>query len=240
MIDFVFGSYLLGFQNYIPSMPTTFDNKVELVIVATKTSFWLPLVIKNAMFHTNSKYRVTFIGTDSSIKFIQNCFGKIFRFITIPEIKRINDYNSLLLSVDFWNLFTTEFVFIFQPDCLMLRDFNESDFNSDYIGAICGSFHKNNYIINGGLSLRKVSVMKQICTNLTDEEASGQINEDIIFTNKIKNSDSYIFPSFDDCMNFSIESIGNLDHAIGIHGTDKYYIAPQIKNIFHNRCITPI
>lgn len=240
MIDYFFGYYLLQFCNFMPSTPITYNNKVELVIVATKTSFWLPLVINNILFHTKSQYRITFVGTTNCILFVENIFGKIFRYISIPEIKSIKDYNSLLLTHDFWSNFNTEYAFIFQPDCIILRDFKDSDFKYDYIGAVCGYFQKNNYIINGGLSMRKVSVMQEVCSDLTDEERSGNINEDIIFTKKIKNSDSYKFPSFDECMNFSLESFGNLDEAIGIHGTDKYYLSPHIKKQFHTRFISHI
>ena len=34
------------------------------------------------------------------------------------------------------------------------------------------------------------------------------------------------------CNNFSIETFGNINKVLGIHGTDKYYINPKIKNDF--------
>ena len=45
----------------------------------------------------------------------------------------------------------------------------------------------------------------------------------------LRNNNLYKFPTWKDCMNFSIESIGNIDTVLGVHGTDKYYIDPNIK-----------
>ena len=61
------------------------------------------------------------------------------------------------------------------------------------------------------------------------KKKNGDIAEDIIFTDKIRNNKKYKFPLYDDCMNFSIESFGNIDNVLGIHGTDKYYIDKNIK-----------
>ena len=70
--------------------------------------------------------------------------------------------------------------------------------------------------------------MVEICQNLNNEEKNGT-PEDIIFTDKLRNNNLYKFPTWKDCMNFSIESIGNIDTVLGVHGTDKYYIDPNIK-----------
>ena len=49
--------------------------------------------------------------------------------------------------------------------------------------------------------------------------------EDIVFTTLMrKHPDIFSLPTIQTCNNFAIETIGNVDNAIGIHGTDKYYI----------------
>ena len=76
-----------------------------------------------------------------------------------------------------------EYVLIFQPDCLILRDVIKSDFNFDYIGALCGNFNNDSYILNGGLSMRKRDVMIEICENLNSEEKTDQYQK-ILFLHK--------------------------------------------------------
>ena len=124
----------------------------------------------------------------------------------------------------FWNKFNEENILIIQPDCIILRDVIDTDFKFDYIGAVCGLLNENYFIINGGLSMRKKTIMIEVCKNLNNHEKNGTIAEDIIFTNHIRKNNSYKFPTMEDCNNFSIESSGNLDNVLGIHGTNKYYL----------------
>jgi hypothetical protein len=87
----------------------------------------------------------------------------------------INEYNNLLLNLDFWNEIDCEHVLIYQTDTFINTSFNESFLEWDYIGAKwCG---KNSIkmgeiysessgdrvdrldIGNGGLSLRRKDMM---------------------------------------------------------------------------------
>jgi len=228
MIDYFFGNYLMEFNNIDINYNYVKNRKLAAVIVATKPSFWLPLVIKNALSKIK-ECNLYFFGSSETIFFIKHNLKLDLNFIEINDIRNITNYNKILLDEKFWNTFSEEYVLIFQPDCILLRDVIESDFNYDYIGAVCGNFNNDSYIVNGGLSMRKRKVMVEICQNLNHEEKNGTIPEDIIFTNKLRNNNLYKFPTWTDCMNFSIESIGNIDTVLGVHGTDKYYIDPNIK-----------
>lgn len=233
MIDYFFGNYLMKFNNIDISYNYVENRKLATVIVATKPSFWLPLVIKNALYKIK-ECNLYFFGSNESIFFIKNNLKLNLNFIEIKDIRKVTDYNKLLLDEKFWKTFNEEYVLIIQPDCLILRDVIKSDFNFDYIGALCGNFNNDSYILNGGLSMRKRDVMIEICENLNSEEKNGSIPEDIIFTQKTRLNNLYKFPTPEDCINFSIESIGNIDNVLGIHGTDKYYIHPNIKFNFVN------
>ena len=228
MIDFFFGNYLMKFNNININYNYVKNRKLAAVIVATKPSFWLPLVIKNALFKIK-ECNLYFFVSNETIFFVKNNLKLNLNFIEINDIRNITNYNKILLDENFWKTFNEEYILILQPDCIILRDVIESDFNYDYIGAICGNFNNDSYMVNGGLSMRKKNIMIEICENLNKEEKNGTIPEDIIFTEKLRNNNSYKFPTWKDCMNFSIESIGNIDNVIGIHGTDKYYIDPNIK-----------
>jgi hypothetical protein len=231
MIDYFFGNYLMKFHNINIEYNYNTNNTTALVLIATKPSFWLPLVIKNAL-HKIKNCNFYFFGSQETIYLLKNTLKININYTEINDFRNITSYNKILLDQQFWSKFEEEYILILQPDCIILRDLTLSDFEYDFIGAVCGHFNNNNYIINGGLSMRKKNAMIDICKNLKDEEKSGNIAEDIIFTKKIKQSTIYKFPSYKDCMNFSIESIGNLNNVLGIHGTDKYYIDPNIKYNF--------
>mgnify|MGYP001429600313 FL=1 len=236
MIDYLFGSYLMKYNNININYYNNIKNNTAIILIATKPSFWLPLVIKNALNKINN-CNFYFFGSNETIFFIKNNLKLDINYIEIPDINNISNYNKILLDELFWDKFKEEYILIIQPDCIIMRDLNENDYRFDYIGAVCGYFNNEYYIINGGLSMRKKNVMIEICKKLTIEEKNGDIAEDIIFTDKIRNNKKYKFPLYDDCMNFSIESFGNIDNVLGIHGTDKYYIDKNIKLDFLNKIL---
>lgn len=229
MLDFVFGQYLMKYAHtdVIHTQDTT--NKLGVVIIATKPIFWLPFIIKN-IIDKIKKCNIYFLGSNDSIHLIRNILKiDTIKYISINDFNVIKTYNKYLLNNDFWNMFSEDYILVTQPDCILLRDLNINDYKFDYIGAACGNLN-DDFVINGGLSLRKRSVMIDICNNLNEEEQSGNIPEDIVITKKIKQQ--YKCPTIEDCMNFSVESIGNVHNVLGIHGTDKFYIHPSIKNNF--------
>jgi hypothetical protein len=81
------------------------------------------------------------------------------------DIKNINDYNNLLLTTDFWNLFDGEKLLIYQEDSILFHGEIEPFMEYDYIGAPWIQDHvPDGYGGNGGLSLRTKSVMIE-CLN---------------------------------------------------------------------------
>tara|TARA_Y100000816_G_C26092850_1_gene577826 strand:- start:1917 stop:2297 length:381 start_codon:yes stop_codon:yes gene_type:complete len=102
---------------------------------------------------------------------------------------------------------------------VILRDIDPYFFDFDFVGAVCGNLDEETFVINGGLSLRRTRVMQEICINLSEDEKKQ--TEDILFTDKVR--ERYNLPTIEDCYKFSLESIGNQETILGIHGTDKYY-----------------
>ena len=233
MIHYLFGHYLSQYNH--TSVPITFNSnrKLGMVIIATKISYWLPLVIKNAADKIKDA-NIYFVGTKQCIEFLKSHFSSSIQYRVIGDFNKIESYNWLLLNETFWNLFNEEFLLIFQPDCLLIRKLNIGFYNFDYIGAVCGNVTDNTtFIINGGLSLRRRQAMIDVCKDLNEKEKSGNINEDIIFTQKMRAQPyKYNMPSMHACNQFAIESYGNIDTCIGIHGTDKYYIDRNILSKF--------
>ena len=69
MIDFFFGNYLMKFNNININYNYVKNRKLAAVIVATKPSFWLPLVIKNALFKIK-ECNLYFFGSNETIPII--------------------------------------------------------------------------------------------------------------------------------------------------------------------------
>lgn len=230
MIDYIFGNFLLSYMHKKVVYEKDELNKLAIVMVATKPYFWSSLVIKNALDKIKP-CNFYFYGSKESVGLMKLQINYPIKYRTVDDLIEIKSYNKLMLNPIFWSEFKEEYILIIQPDCILLRNIECKDFKFDYIGAICGNFDEN-FIINGGLSLRKRDVMIDICNNLSPEEKSGSIAEDVIFSKKIKNNVKYSCPSLDDCHNFSIEYQGLLNNVLGIHGTDKYYIHPKIKHDF--------
>ena len=233
MIHYLFGHYLSQYNH--KSVPITFNSnrKLGMVIIATKISYWLPLVIKNAADKIKDA-NIYFVGTQQCIKFLKSKFGSSIQYRVIGDFNKIESNNWLLLNRVFWELFNEEYLLIFQPDCLLINTINNDFYKYDYIGAVCGNVSNDStFTINGGLSLRRRLAMIDVCKGLNEKENSGNINEDIIFTQKMRAQPyKYNLPSMHVCNQFAIESYGNIDTCVGIHGTDKYYIDPTILSKF--------
>ena len=223
-MEYACGHYLM--QYYDKKVPIVLDNTSNkcLVIIETRPSFWLPLVIKNAVDKCPG-YNLYVFGTPNVNQFLRHTLEGEYYNITINTYMRnIQEYNHLLTSSDFWEQIKEEHIIIFQLDTLFLRNPTEQHIQYDYNGAVCGKLNRENeFIINGGLSYRSKKAMLFAC-KLIDDSYDG-LAEDVIFTKLMrKHNELFKLPGIAECNDFSIETLGNFDKAIGIHGTDKYYI----------------
>jgi hypothetical protein len=146
-----------------------------IVLVEFRKLPSLEFVLKNAV-HKLGFVKIYVVCGDDNYLF----FEKLME--DIPSIHIINyhlsnidvnQYNTLLCSVDFWNNFKEEKLLIMQDDtCLFNSNLNEF-MKYDYIGAPWPSEQcDNTYNVgNGGLSLRSRSVMIRViehCKNDPD------------------------------------------------------------------------
>ena len=63
--------------------------------------------------------------------------------------------------------------------------------------------------------------MIKACESFNEEER--KLPEDVAFTKCMRRQTSFKLPTMNACYKFGIESLGDIDTAVGIHGTDKYY-----------------
>ena len=146
----------------------------------------------------------------------------------------------VMTTPEFWkDYFDYERVLVFQQDSNILRKGIEDFFEYDYVGAPCGKivfaesgFETKNYIGNGGLSLRKKSVILNTIKNDIYNNRYKD-NEDVFFSFNITNK-----PSKEKAKLFSVETIFS-EKSFGIHSCyghlsqeDVYKIAEYIPEIF--------
>ena len=124
-----------------------------------------------------------------------------------------------------WEHINEENILVFQSDCICFREPSKEQMQWDYIGALCGNDRdENNFVMNGGLSFRKKSAMTKICKEMDKEYKNGETNEDIVFTDHMRNN-GYTIPSVQHCHEFAVETGGDTKTCVGLHGTEKYWIS---------------
>ena len=200
------------------------DRKNALLITETRPSLNLILVIKNAL-SIFKNHNLIVVGSIWVFKLIEKFIGNEFHKININKIKiSIKEYSNLLTDKNFWSKIKEENIMVLQSDCLILRDYDFENFKYGMIGPVSLSKYENSFVMNGGFSLRKKDLMIELC----NKSKEINVNEDIYFSNLIRSNYPELMPSMQECNNFALESWGNPNTAIGIHGTDKYYCSPEL------------
>ena len=184
-------------------------------------------------------------GTDNH-EFVKESLKDLNQFTTqvIPFDNLTEQlYNALLTNPGFYESIITssvsklEHILIFQTDTILLKDNIEDYLQYDYIGApwqhtLQLSIQVGGKAIgmNGGLSLRKIDKMIQVCKERRIQAVNGVLeNEDgwICF----KNYDMLNLPMLQKACEFSVETVWSNDVEIptGFHATYKFQPEEKIK-----------
>jgi hypothetical protein len=217
-------------ENDFSTHPLPENTLIELVIVEPRQHHLLCNILKHFSFMF-PYCALTVIHSKYNHDFIYNMIGD-FKNITKIELFdnniNINTYNNLLKSYNFYKLFKSEFILIFQTDTGIIYNNILHFLQFDYVGAPWknnyGLFGKPVYVGNGGLSLRKVKTMLEICS-VHNNGINFRYNEDVFIANCVNHS--YNLPSVEIAKLFSNEIIFN-DLAMGFH---KFYNYQNINNI---------
>lgn len=141
-------------------------------------------------------------------------FGRETEIILLNSDFGINEYNKLFKSFEFWDNMPYEKVLIFQTDSKLLRNGIEDFLEWDWVGA---AWKFMDYGGNGGLSIRSVEIMKQICHNHTFTDR----NEDVLFCQVMKRFNIGKIAPREVCKQFSVETIFGLG-SLGCHGIENW------------------
>jgi len=208
------------------------DSKNTMLIIDTRLSLNLILVIKNAL-HKLPHFNLMVISTKKNLEYLESIFGKITYKALLNKSKiDLNEYSKILRDPELWEKIPGERVLVFQSDTIFLRGINNNEFQDlSMIGPVCVNFvDDEKFIINGGFSLRN----KKLMIELSKNKIINSHIEDYFFTEQLRKYYPELIPNIQDCNNFAIESTGNKLLAKGIHGTDKYYTSSRFYNELFN------
>ena len=219
---------------YIPPIPKETD--YYAVIIEPRNHPNLLTVIKSTMFHLNEndspiKWGLQiFHGNQNKelVKNIQLSLGNVI--LTNIEVDNLTniEHSEYMESVDFWGKVKGNKALIFQTDSLLLRGGIDDFLEYDYVGAPWRKPKENQWVGNGGLSLRTVSKMIEICEN---NPVTEQIWEDIYFMKHMKGIG---VADIETAMRFSMEDVFS-PNPLGVHNPIRHITPEQLKKVFYKK-----
>ena len=232
---YLFNYYLQNYKEYSKY------NKLDCAIIVEPRKDPMLIKVLNNFLELLPKNTIIYIfhGIDNE-KYIYDNFykeinnGKIILINLKKKNLTIEEYNSLLVSKDFYNMINGENLLIFQMDTCLCSNTKykfEDFFMYDYVGAPWMKDNLNikgikNKVGNGGLSLRKKSnILKHIDTHPYKDEP-----EDVYFAK----SNILKFPSIEKAAEFSTEHLFN-PYSMGFHKPD-VHLSESNKKIVRKTC----
>jgi hypothetical protein len=189
--------------------------KYTAIIVEPRKHAALSFVLENFLKNLSNEWNIIIFHGIQNVSFVNNIISnKLNEYkeristinLNVNNLTR-DEYSLLLKQKFFYDKISTEIFLVFQTDTLIFENNNKLiDFflKYDYVGAPWPWSPKgvNNYVGNGGLSLRKKSKMIEIIEKDID---NNNLAEDVYFscTDKVK----LFKPSQQDAKLFSVEHL---------------------------------
>jgi hypothetical protein len=227
-------------------------NRYEAVFIEFRILPHAEFIIRNTIIKLGSDWSHTIICGNQNYDFFKQLCNNISPNINIIKIELdnllVNDYNNLLTSIEFWQLFTGEKILVYQEDSIMFKN-NINDFLIyDYIGAPFPKTQNDtpNLVGNGGFSLRSKTKMIEVINKISIHDTifnSSTLNymknnglttppEDVYFSKNIQELNMGIVASYEKALRFSTESVIN-KNSFGGH---KFWIANnKWKNVMNRQ-----
>ena len=206
-------------------------SKNKSLIVETRFEN-LEFTVKNTIQKLGNGWGHIIYCSNENLDFIKSFCNKISEEIEIRVLDKVintrNDYNNLLLDLEFWNQIDCEKVLIYQTDSFLFREFDIDFLKLNLVGSRWNKEHQDYiskqlnldsiYGCNGGLSLRSVSLVKDTLSknkklkNIFEEDDCDYLPEDLFYSYYLNNLKAEI----SDCDEFSYEYISN-NFSFGTH-----------------------
>lgn len=206
-------------------------NKYEAVLIEFRSLPHVEFLLRNNILKIGHLFSFTVVCGNLNYEFMRELCSKISPNIKVIKIDKENvlpsEYNELLASVEFWNLFSSEKILLFQEDSIIFRS-NIADFlDYDYVGAPWPLQTNDTHgrVGNGGFSLRTRHIMLTICENFPIHDTEFNAStlkyiedsklttppEDVYFALNMERHQIGRLPSAQVASYFSTESIKNLE-----------------------------
>lgn len=218
------------FENYTPVIEENTDYCA--VIIEPRIHEDLLTSIKSTMYFLNK--------VKSPIKWgLQIFHGNLNEKYINEKIKNWNNVDCINIGIDnlsniehseymesamFWRQVKCKKALIFQTDSLLLRTGIDEFLEYDYVGAPWTKPKENQWVGNGGLSLRNVKKMLDICEKYSVTE---QIWEDIYFVKYLKGDG---VADIETAMKFSMEDVFS-PNPLGVHNPIRHIKPEQLKKV---------
>jgi GR25 family glycosyltransferase involved in LPS biosynthesis len=229
-------SYLKYFRQI--SIPRTIRRNLlkEAILVEFRILPHLELLLRNTIFHLGSDWSYTIVCGNDNYEFVTSFCKTVHDNIHVIKLDKNNvtqnDYNNLLLSYEFWNLFKGEKLLLYQEDTCMFNKRIDKFLQYDYVGAPFGIECVSPVNVgNGGFSIRTKSIMKAILerhppnlftsncefpTNYKNRQRLTHYPEDVYFSQSIQTHGIGTIAPYDESLLFSSEQVFT-NNAVGMH-----------------------
>jgi len=190
-----------------------------VVIVERRIHVNLRFILQNAAYYARG-WSIAVICSDDNRKFVEACCGSQVKNITIiPHFKGFGtpeqgktEYNTLLQTAEFWNMFTGTEVLMMETDTYLTKKIPIFIRNYDYVASKWP--WAPNAPGGGGLSYRKLAMMKHVCSqNLTIQKAQDCFISDAVIRYNYKT------PTYEE----SYKYFGEFDFAPTMCGTHQWW-----------------
>lgn len=182
---------------------------------------------KRALEVFGCKYDIRLVIPNKSNVSYYNRFNKLIDITRLDDkwFESVKTYSHLLCTEGFYSIFSEyEYILIYQTDCWVYNDRLEyfMSLGYDYYGApwpLEAEKWGRNKVGNGGLSLRRVSAMKNVCSK---HEFNYNKGEDLWFC--VVHADEINICDLSTACNFSIEVLNETfkkeikSFPMGLHG----------------------
>jgi hypothetical protein len=251
-LDFMaryYGKYSDSIEKYMQDARDTKTTNV-VVLVDNRENFYSVLSMKFSMW--NTKWN----GVIITSKKCMNYYTKELPFVHVihdplldADTFDIDIYNEVLEREVFWQRLEdsgyTGHALIIQDDGMIVRPGIDIFLKYDYVGAPWADDERNTYIKqyitenlvgNGGLSLRKISVMKDICKRFYEHRKElfyfnlNRIPEDVFFVKHLVKIKASIAP-FEMAKRFAAEQVVDIN-SIGMHKFWAYNQTQDVRRVF--------